>query len=203
MMKGFLGLSGRLVGPQTFRPSQPPSRVDPSSPICRLASARWRMGHSYWRPTRPATCRRGPFCPSGHPYAHSTPSIMSTSPLTKASVRAAVSVRNSSSSRSIFGLPPQYRSNARADDLLLRLVADELEWPGADRVEPQLVAELLDRLAALHVAAEARHAAERVDERVGLAEMPAPPCRRPAYRRSRSGGSWRNTASRSSDPPSA
>ena len=35
------------------------------------------------------------------------PSIMSTSPLTKASVRAAVSVRNSSSRRSIFGLPPQ------------------------------------------------------------------------------------------------
>ena len=55
------------------------------------------------------------------------------------------------------------------DDLLLRLVADELERPGAHRVEAQLVAELLDRLAALHVAAEARHAAERVDERTGLA----------------------------------
>ena len=44
------------------------------------------------------------------------------------------------------------------DDLLLRFVADELERPAADGVEAQLVAQLLDRLAALHVAAEARHA---------------------------------------------
>ena len=57
------------------------------------------------------------------------------------------------------------------DDLLLRLVADELERAGAHRVEPHLVAELLDRLAALHVAAEARHAAERVDERARLRQM--------------------------------
>ena len=97
------------------------------------------------------------------------PSIMSTSPLTKASVRAAVSVRYSTSSRSIFGLPPQYWSNARSDDFLFRLVADELERPAADRVVPQLVAQLLDGLAALNVAAEARHQGERMEERIGLA----------------------------------